>query len=175
MRSIEEGSSPLYSPARYRPPQRSVNFKSEPLCRPSTDLSNQNTKVTGLETNASTPVAQTDRYGSEGVRSVSEIAAGSELQSIEDLSESILQGITDVKDMLEQILPSAEPDERRSERRARDSESATAPGTWVFRIESSIVAIVLIGAVLGVIVNLFYIGLIIGWLWAHYDWAGWDA
>jgi hypothetical protein len=37
------------------------------------------------------------------------------------------------------------------------------------------VAIVLVGAVLGVIVNLFYIGLIIGWLWAHYDWAGWDV
>ncbi|KAL3439302.1 hypothetical protein BDV09DRAFT_190875 [Aspergillus tetrazonus] len=112
---------------------------------------------------------------SEGVRPVSEIAAGSELQRIEDLSESILQGIADVKDMLEQILPSSEPDERRPERRVRDSESATTPATWIFRIESSIVAIVLVGAVLGVIVNLFYIGLIIGWLWAHYDWAGWDV
>ncbi|KAL4736920.1 hypothetical protein BDV11DRAFT_172429 [Aspergillus similis] len=114
----------------------------------------------------------------EDIRSVSEIAAGSELQRIEDLSESILQGIADVKDMLEQILPSAEPDERRSAPRARVSESslaATTPATWVFRIESSIVAIVLVGAVLGVIVNLFYIGLIIGWLWAHYDWAGWDV
>ncbi|KAL5001310.1 hypothetical protein BDV10DRAFT_182545 [Aspergillus recurvatus] len=72
--------------------------------------------------------------------------------------------------VLEQILPSAEPDERRNESRTTGSESATSRATWVFLIESSIVAIVLVGAVLGMIVNLFYIGLILGWLW-----AGWDV
>ncbi|KAL4987874.1 hypothetical protein BDW68DRAFT_177487 [Aspergillus falconensis] len=69
--------------------------------------------------------------------------------------------------VLEQILPSAEPDERRAESKATASESATTRATWIFRIETSIVAIVLVGAVLGVIVNLFYIGLMLGWLWAH--------
>ncbi|KAL4973470.1 hypothetical protein BDW66DRAFT_153827 [Aspergillus desertorum] len=112
---------------------------------------------------------------SDGVRSAHRTGADLEVKRIEDLSKSILQGITEVKDMLEQILPSAEPAERRAESRATDSESATTRATWVFRIESSIVAIVLVGAVLGLIVNLFYIGLIIGWLWAHYDWAGWDV
>ncbi|RDW90257.1 uncharacterized protein DSM5745_02032 [Aspergillus mulundensis] len=109
----------------------------------------------------------------------SEHSADLDSNAPENMREAILQGVNDVKDMLGQILPFQEPIERgQGHRRDLGFVRPKPPNPWAvwrFGIETSIVAIVLVGAFIGVLVNLFYIGLIFGWLWAHYDWAGWDV
>ncbi|KAL4909956.1 hypothetical protein BDW74DRAFT_173433 [Aspergillus multicolor] len=104
----------------------------------------------------------------------SDNSIGFDHKYLEDMTDAILQRVNDVKNML---APIEEPLERGRQRRRDLGLRLQQPdwAIWRFRVESSIVLIVLVGLFVGVLVNLFYIGLIFGWLWAHYDWAGWDA